>query len=128
MFLHLGPPLSLLEESQLSLHAFVVAQPLRVKVAALKRGPHRAAGLGFVLAIPESALCGQGGNILEGGPEFRLVAPELQLAQARGIHQQSAAGNRYQLAPGGYVPSFAHGPAHLAGLLPLYPEQAVDDG
>ena len=113
---HLGPELAK------ALQARGVEPPL------LDRGTDRAAGLVRVAAVREAAGGEEPAHVLEGRVEARPVGPELDLAQARRVEEQGAAGQGDQLAVGRGVSAALVGRAHLARLLLLAAEEPVDQG
>ena len=66
--------------------------------AVVERLPHRAARFGTVPTVTETALCGERFDVLERHAEALFISPQLQLAHARGVDDDAAAGLDDQLA------------------------------
>src|ERR1035437_10735461 len=82
---------------------------------------HRTAGFLFVLAVAEATLCSDLGEVAEDLVDAGAGVPEAEFACARGVDDQSPAGQLDQLAACGCVPS----PALRADVAAGKPRVAV---
>jgi hypothetical protein len=119
--------LTLGQEPELALHLPEVPETPLIERAIFECGSYGAARFVPVTAVAKVTPARPRLDVRERALEIALFAPELQFAQARSVHEQATAGQRYQFAPGGDVPALAGGLADLAGLRTLGAEQAVDD-
>src|SRR5204863_3113594 len=96
--------------------------------AGLHRRLHGATRLDAMAAVAEPAAGRVALDVLEGLLHRVADVPELQLAHARRVEQQAAAGNGHELAVGRGVTPFRVGLAHGARLLDVRAHETVDDG
>src|SRR3954454_12649759 len=115
------------ELPQLALELAEALQTLRRQRATHGRGLDGAAGLPLMLAVAEAALLPQLFDLREGRLDPLVPFPELDLAQARRIDEQAAAGGQEQLAVRGGVPAAVVPLAHLARALGVAAEKTVDE-
>src|SRR5262245_45940260 len=98
---------------ELCLQLAVILDALRGEPAVFDGLAYRAARLVLVPAVGEEALLGQLFDVGEARPEPIAGVPELDLAHARGVHEETTPGQPDELAMNRGVAAFAIAGAHL---------------
>src|SRR5260370_35685941 len=100
---------------QFALQLAIVGEASRIRFSTL----HGTAWLAGMRAVTEAAMPGQLLDIAKAAINLLGISPELQLTQARQIHQQPAASHNKQLAARGPVSATVIGSASTSRSLPL---------
>ena len=77
----------------------VALKPRGIKLTARQCLQYGTPRLVFVLTVAKTAMCRQQFNVCESFSKATVAVPELQLAQARRVNDQTAHGKTDQLAP-----------------------------